>query len=163
MPVSCFTTVSGINIRIAADRVYRCNSPGNLLCTTRDCGRPERCCAPVFWWLIREVTSLSLHLWPLRARQTPAWSEMKVLWLEGHKLLSRIGKEIPGEQIGIVLIKGERQGKGGKETLEQSNNVFPSWRQTVWGRIKKAEIVLLKECKNVDVEWLTNKGHSPLI
>lgn len=55
------------------------------------------------------VTLLSPHLWPCM----PADSSLGRN--EGHKLLSQSGKEIPGEQIGIVLITGKRQGRGAEQ------------------------------------------------
>lgn len=68
---------------------------------------------------------------PIPACQAaPTLAGPKELHLEGHKLLSQTGKEIPGEQIGLVLIKGERQGKGAKQHL--SNQTMTAPREEEW-------------------------------
>lgn len=77
---------------------------------------------PVAPW--RSDFFISASLTPV-CQAAPAWAGPKELWLEGHKLLSRTGKEIPGEQIGLVLIKGERQGRGAKQHLSNQTMIAP--------------------------------------
>lgn len=107
----------------------------------------DRCRLPSLWWLVGEVTSLSPHLCP----RAPARAAAEVLCLEGHRLPSRTGSEIPGEQIAMGLIKGKRQGRGPGRRSDNQAERSPPPRRAVGGR-REAEIVFLKECKHVDAE-----------
>lgn len=91
---------------------------------------------------------LSLHLCPVhQAGSNPEWRS-QVTEPNG----------IPGEQIEIVLIKGG--GRGGGEETPHNPTALSRCED---GGTEKAEIDSIKECENANVEWLTNKGHSPLI
>lgn len=91
---------------------------------------------------------LSPHLCPVhQAGSNPEWRS-QVTEPNG----------IPGEQIEIVLIKGG--GRGGGEETPHNPTALSRCED---GGTEKAEIDSIKECENANVEWLTNKGHSPLI
>lgn len=138
-----FTAISGINIETAADRVRCCNIPNTSV---------HPCSDDSLWG--DSVISSSLTLRASRFQPGQKWRSQvtEPIWERNSRRADR----------DCFNYRKEAE-KGGRATLEQSNNIFPSWRWTVWGRIKMAEIVFLKECKNVDVGWLTNKGHFPLI